>query len=109
MISIETNEKFEEAIQSPETIIVKFQAGWCPDCKRLDMFIDDIIKDYNFEWFDVNRDNFPELAEKYEVMGIPSLLAFKNGQKIAHLHSANAKTPEDVRHYLDGVDKLAVK
>ncbi|TCP31747.1 thioredoxin [Scopulibacillus darangshiensis] len=104
MKSIETNEAFEQAINSSDPIVVKFEAGWCPDCKRLDMFIDDIIKDYKFEWFDVNRDNFPELAEKYEVMGIPSLLVFQNGEKKGHLHSANAKTPEDVRGYLDGVE-----
>ena len=69
----------------------------------MDMFIDDIIKDYSYEWFEVNRDKFPELADKYEVMGIPSLLVFQNGEKKAHLHSANAKTPGDVREYLDNL------
>ena len=35
-----------------------------------------------------------------EVMGIPSLLIFENGQKHAHLHSANAKSPEQVESFL---------
>ena len=42
----------------------------------------------------------PELADKYQVMGIPSLLIFKNGEKTGHLHSANAKTPEEVNEFL---------
>ncbi len=103
MKAIETNDAFKQTIESEVPVVVKFEAGWCPDCKRMDMFIDDIIKDYKYEWYEVNRDNFPELAEKYEVMGIPSLLVFQNGEKKAHLHSANAKTPQEVRDYLDNL------
>ncbi|MBM7646193.1 thioredoxin-like negative regulator of GroEL [Scopulibacillus daqui] len=105
MKPIETTESFNQTINSNEPVVVKFEADWCPDCKRLNMFIDDIIKDYNFDWYEVNRDQLPELADKYEVMGIPSLLVFQNGEKIAHLHSANAKTPESVRNFLDSVEK----
>jgi len=36
-------------------------------------------------------------------MGIPSLLVFQNGEKKAHLHSANAKSPEEVREFLNHV------
>jgi thioredoxin-like negative regulator of GroEL len=68
------------------------------------MFIDDIVKEYSqYDWFEINRDNFPELAKKYQVMGIPSLLIFRNGEKMAHLHSANAKTPEEVKAFLQSL------
>ena len=57
-------------------------ATWCPDCTRMDMFIPDILEAYaHHEWFEINKDDFPELAETYQVMGIPSLLIFKNGEK----------------------------
>jgi hypothetical protein len=36
-------------------------------------------------------------------MGIPSLLVYRNGEKVAHLHSANAKTPESVEEFLESV------
>jgi thiol-disulfide isomerase/thioredoxin len=101
MKAITSSEQFNEIIKKSEPVIVKFQAGWCPDCTRMDMFIDPIIEEFNqYQWFDVNRDELPELAEKYEVMGIPSLLIFKNGEKTAHLHSANAKSPESVIQFL---------
>ncbi|WP_294744544.1 thioredoxin family protein, partial [uncultured Exiguobacterium sp.] len=45
-------------------------------------------------------DEFPEIASNHDVMGIPSLLVFKNNEKLAHLHSANAKTPEEVTAFL---------
>ena len=94
MKKISTTEQFNE-------IIVKFFADWCPDCTRMNMFIGDILEEYNQnDWYELNRDELPELADKYQVMGIPSLLIFKNGEKKAHLHSANAKTPEEVTEFL---------
>ncbi|AIC97077.1 MULTISPECIES: thioredoxin family protein [Bacillus] len=101
MKKITTNEQFNELIQSDKEIIVKFYADWCPDCTRMNMFIGDILEEYNQnDWYELNKDELPDLAEKYQVMGIPSLLIFKNGEKTAHLHSANAKTPEEVIEFL---------
>ncbi|AMR49273.1 MULTISPECIES: thioredoxin family protein [Bacillus] len=101
MKKINTTEQFNELIQSDKEIIVKFFADWCPDCTRMNMFIGDILEEYNQnDWYELNRDELPELADKYQVMGIPSLLIFKNGEKKAHLHSANAKTPEEVTEFL---------
>lgn len=101
MKPITTTEQFNELIQSNQPIIIKFYAGWCPDCTRMNMFIDPIIEEYNqYDWYEMNRDDFPEIAEKYQVLGIPSLLIFKDGEKVAHLHSANAKTPQQVTEFL---------
>ncbi|KGR91628.1 hypothetical protein CD30_04795 [Ureibacillus massiliensis 4400831 = CIP 108448 = CCUG 49529] len=102
MEAITSVEQFNELINSDQPVIVKFFAGWCPDCTRMNMFIDPIIEEYNqYKWYEINRDEFPELAEKYQVMGIPSLLIYKNGEKLAHLHSANAKSPEQVIEFLE--------
>jgi thioredoxin-like negative regulator of GroEL len=101
---LQTAEQFQEAIAGEQPVIVKFYTTWCPDCVRLDMFIGDIMDEYSqYEWFQMNRDHAPELAETYQVMGIPSLLVFQKGEKIAHLHSANAKTPEEVKAFLQSL------
>lgn len=101
MQEITSNEQFNELINGEKPVIIKFFAGWCPDCTRMDMFINPIIEEYNqYNWYQINRDEFPDLAEKYEVMGIPSLLIYKNGEKLAHLHSANAKSPDQVTEFL---------
>ncbi|EGQ3851647.1 thioredoxin family protein [Staphylococcus pseudintermedius] len=101
MQSITTMDAFNQVIQSNEPVIIKFEAGWCPDCRAMDMWIDPIVEKYNqYEWYAVNRDELEDAATQYEVMGIPSLLIFQNGEKLHHLHSANTKSPEQVESYL---------
>lgn len=101
MQQVTSIEEFDNQIKSDKLTVNIFTTTWCPDCKRLDLFIDEIITEHqDKQWFTIDKDEFPELAEKENVMGIPSLLVYKNGEKIAHLHSANAKTPDQVRDFL---------
>ncbi|MFS0862757.1 thioredoxin family protein [Fredinandcohnia sp. 179-A 10B2 NHS] len=103
MDKISSVERFNEVINSDGAIVV-FDTTWCPDCRRLEMFIGDIISSHNnVSWHSIDKDEFPDIAEKYNVMGIPSLLYYKNGEKLGHLHSANAKTPDQVNEYLEGL------
>lgn len=103
MRTITTEEEFKRIITSPRTVIIKFETTWCPDCKRLNMYVDEIVRDFSFEWFSCDRDHFPKLGEKYTVLGIPSLLAFKGGEKTGHLR-ADDKTPDEICAYLETIE-----
>lgn len=104
MEKIVTNTQFQEAIQGDQTIVVKFHADWCTDCKRLDTYFDQIIREYpNLKFYDIDVEELPELAESQSVRGIPSLLAYHKGEKISHLHSANLKTQGQARDFLSGL------
>jgi len=46
MKTITTAEQFNELINGNQKVLVKFYAGWCPDCTRMNMFIDPIIEEY---------------------------------------------------------------
>lgn len=101
MKKIATEEDFNQIINSDKPVIIKFFADWCPDCKRMDMFIGEVMEDFSqYEWYEINSDEVNGIAEKYEVMGIPSMLIFQNGEKLAHQHSAYTKTPESVTEFL---------
>ena len=77
------NESFKSVINSDTPVIVKFEAGWCPDCRAMDLWIDPIVEQYNdYQWYTVNRDELEDVVVENEVMGIPSLLVFKNGDKL---------------------------
>ncbi|WP_022793910.1 thioredoxin family protein [Marinococcus halotolerans] len=94
---IESKDSFERTIQTDAPVAVEFSAGWCPDCRRLDMFIDDVLNRFDSVPFHkIDTEQLPDITSEQEVMGIPSILVFQNGEKIGHLHSADAKTPGQV-------------
>ena len=99
--NIHQTEEFNSTIDSTDPVIIKFEADWCPDCKAMDMWIDPIVEKYNnYQWYVVDRDELEDVTTENDVMGIPSILIFQNGEKLAHLHSANAKSPEQVESFL---------
>ncbi len=94
-------EDFHAIIGQNEPVVIKFEADWCPDCKRMDMFIEDVMSQFNeISSYSIDKDQFEDIASQQDVMGIPSLLVFQNNQKLGHLHSANAKTPHEVSAFL---------
>lgn len=100
MEKITSSEHFQSCIGGDRTV-VKCVTTWCPDCRRMDQFIGPIIDDHHLDhWYEVDVDQLKDIAVQYDVMGVPSLLVFENGEKIGHLHSANAKTPDDVQAFL---------
>jgi thiol-disulfide isomerase/thioredoxin len=102
MDRIQTKDQYQELIARDTYTVMKFDTTWCPDCKNLDRFIGDIIKEQtDKDFYAIDAEEFQPIAEENDVRGIPSLLVFKNGEKIAHLHSKLAKTPAQVREYLD--------
>lgn len=100
MQKINTVEEYQSVIDQEQTVVIKFYTTWCPDCTRLDQFIDEIVEqNKDKEWYTMDRDEFPEIGEQEAVLGIPSLLVFKNGTKIGHLR-ADRKTPEEIEEFL---------
>lgn len=59
-------------------ILVDFYADWCGPCKMLGA----ILEEMDFPILKINVDKFPELARKYGVMSIPTIILFDNGKEI---------------------------
>ena len=82
MVNMFNEENFEnEVINSEKTTIVDFYADWCGPCKMMSPVIDKIAEENveNIKVGKVNVDDNQELAMKYNVMSIPTILIFKNG------------------------------
>ena len=73
------NEDFNSIISSG-VVLVDFYANWCGPCKMLAPVLDELANDRaNFEIVKVDVDKHDELARKYGVMSIPTMLVFKDG------------------------------
>ncbi|MEG0899173.1 MAG: thioredoxin [Oscillospiraceae bacterium] len=78
-----TNEKFKDEVENgKEIVLVDFWAEWCGPCRMLGPIIDDISKEYEGKIVvgKVNVDEQSEIAARYEVMSIPTVILFKNGK-----------------------------
>ena len=72
----------EEELKFEGTALVDFYADWCGPCKIMSPIIDEIAEEGipNVKIGKVNVDENPELASKYDVMSIPTIILFKNGE-----------------------------
>ena len=80
-----TKENFEqEVINSEQPVLVDFWASWCGPCKMLAPVIDEIAGEVrDAKVGKVNVDEQGELAARFGVMSIPTLIVFKNGEVAA--------------------------
>ena len=76
-----TSENFEkEVLNSKKPVVVDFYADWCGPCKMMGPIIDELAgENDNIKVGKVNVDETQELAVKYGIMSIPTIIIFKNG------------------------------
>ncbi len=80
-----TKENFEkEVINSNQKVIVDFFATWCGPCQMLAPILSEIAEEYKdtVKVCKINIDEEQELAEKFEVISIPTLVIFEKGQPV---------------------------
>ena len=77
------NENFNtEILNFSGTALVDFYADWCGPCKMIAPIIEEIANEQsNITVGKINVDNTPELAIKYGVSSIPTIIIFKNGKE----------------------------
>ena len=82
MAKIATNSSFDELLVSEKLVIVDFWATWCGPCRMLSPLLDEVEEEMadKVTVVKVNVDDADEIAMRFRIMSIPTLLFFKDGQ-----------------------------
>ena len=84
MAKIATNTSFDGLLEDERLVIVDFWATWCGPCRMLSPLLDEVEEEMadKIVVVKVNIDDAEEIAMRYRIMSIPTLIFFKNGEMV---------------------------
>jgi thioredoxin 1 len=89
-----TDETFEaEVLQSSKPVIVDYWAEWCGPCRMIAPVLEEIASEYaeKIDVVKLNVDENPAIAQRYQILAIPTLNVFKGGEVVKQIKGAKPK------------------
>jgi thioredoxin 1 len=82
-----------EVLDSTLPVLVDFSAVWCSPCKMLDPIVKQLAEEWDgkVKVVKLDVDNSPELAMRYQVMGVPTLMLFAKGEPLERITGYQSK------------------
>ena len=91
-ININKNNFQNEIMDSEKTVLLDFWAPWCAPCRMVVPIIEEIAGERpDIKVGKINVDEQPELASKFGIMGIPTLVVMKNGKIVQQVSGVRPK------------------
>ncbi len=93
VLEVSTTTWEKEVLNSSGLVMIDFWAVWCGPCRIVAPTVEELSKEYTgkVKVMKLNTDENPEIATKYKIMGIPTLMFFKDGQKVDQVVGAVPK------------------
>lgn len=98
------NQEFESRLAAGNPLVIDFWAPWCVPCRVTKPILQKLGDEFTgkVEFLPVNADDSKELIERFKIFGIPTVIAFRNGQEVARVTGA-----QNEKNYRSVFDSLA--
>lgn len=101
MEKLQSIEQFQQLCSHGKHLFL-FSADWCPDCRIIEPILPEIEAKFSaFNFVYIDRDEYIDLCAELNVFGIPSFIAFDNGQELGRFVSKDRKTQAEIEAFLD--------
>ena len=92
VININNNNFQDEVMHSEKPVLLDFWASWCGPCRMVSPIVDEIAAERSdIKVCKINVDEQPELAARFGIMSIPTLVVMKNGKVVNQAVGARPK------------------
>ncbi|MHA2461821.1 MAG: thioredoxin family protein [Candidatus Thorarchaeota archaeon] len=100
-----SDEKFMADVRKAGTAVIEFYRTSCPYCQRLTPILEELAKDYKSKVFfaKVNIDDVESARERFDVIGVPLVVAFKKGHPVDQLEGL--RTTDDYDEWIGSIHK----
>jgi thiol-disulfide isomerase/thioredoxin len=103
MKHLESEAQLKEILKNGKTILM-FSADWCPDCRIIEPELPAIEAKYKeYEFIYVDRDQFIDVCQQYDVFGIPSFIAFSENEETGRFVSKDRKTTAEIESFIESL------
>jgi thioredoxin 1 len=84
IVEVTTSNWDTEVIKAQGLVMIDFWAAWCGPCRMISPTVEELAKEYSgkIKVLKLNTDENSEIASRYKIMGIPTIMFFKDGNKL---------------------------
>jgi len=99
---------FDDLINSEDLTVIDFSATWCMPCRMLKPILERVAEQCSdVSFYNVDIDENEEIAKRYRIFSVPTLVCFKEGKKVDSLVGLN--TFEDIVEFVERCKTMEVE